>query len=151
MLRTVLELVGHGRFHFVTRQMLGQLLVAGPQTPPPRVLGNRLFDDDLGLRFGNGLGQSRGRVGRGVAVAEVDLQLIRVFQISLAAALKGPLQEFGEGQLQLLMLLLQLFLPPLQLFDRQRVRLDGVNVRRRWFALVAESVPGRRRDRRALK
>ncbi len=73
---------------------------------------------DFGLRFVNRLGQARGRVRRRVVVPEIDAELIRVFQIPLAAMAERALQEFGEGQLQLLLFAFQLLILLMQSLDR---------------------------------
>ena len=55
---------------------------------------------------------------RRVVVPEIDAELIRVFQIPLAAMAERALQEFGEGQLQLLLFAFQLLILLMQSLDR---------------------------------
>ena len=48
------------------------------------------------LHFVDGVGQPFGRIHRGLT--EIQTQLIRVFQVSFAALLKRPLQQFRDLQ-----------------------------------------------------
>ena len=103
--------------------MLGQLFVVRfLARATSRVLANRL------LRFLERLLQALGSVRRRIRVAEVELELIRVFNVTLAATAKRTLQQLGHRQFEFLLLLLEFPVPFVQFFDRVSVGLDGVNV-----------------------
>ena len=94
----MLHVVGHRGLDFVARQVRGQLLVPRLTRHVPAALVGG--DDDL--RLFHRRGQARRRIGRLRRVAEVELQLIRVFQVPLAAMAEGPLQQFVDRELLLL-------------------------------------------------
>ena len=94
----MLHVVGDRGGDFVSRQVLGQLFA-------PRLTGHALATLVLGddeFRLFHRIGQARGRVRRLGRVAEVELQLIRVFQIPFAAMAEGPLQKLADRELLLL-------------------------------------------------
>ena len=69
------------------------------------MLANRL------LRFLERLLQALGSVRRRIRVSEVKLQLVRIFDITLAAAAKRTLQQLGHRQFEFLLLLLEFLVP----------------------------------------
>jgi len=85
-----------------------------------------LVRGDRDLRFLHRLGQAFGGVGRFRRVAEVELELIGVFAIPLAAVAIGLLQQFVDRELLLNILLLELRERLLQLDDRLGLRGDRV-------------------------
>ena len=123
VLVAMLHVVGHRGFDFVTRQMLRQLFVA-------RLLRGLFATLVLGHdRFGllDGVGQTVRRVGHFGRIAEVDLQLIRIFEVAFAAFAKRLLQQFADRELLLGALLfefrdrLALFADRLRQFADQRL------------------------------
>ena len=90
---------------FVTRKVSGKRLVAGlPRFVEPTLV---LLDDDLFCLFHRG-GQSLRRIGGLWRVAEVELQLVGIFPIPLAAIAEGALQELVDREFLLLHLAMQL-------------------------------------------
>ena len=79
------------------------------------MLGDGLF------RLFHRLGQSFRRVGRLRRVAEVDLHLVGIFPIPLAAMVVGTLQKLVDRELLLLNLLVQLG-DRLSLLDRRVIQ-----------------------------
>ena len=90
------------RGDFIAGKMRRQALVTLLAWPAALMLGNRL------LQIFDRVGQSRGRVGCFIRVAEVQSQLVRVVDITFAAVAKALLHQLVEGQLILITLLLQL-------------------------------------------
>ncbi len=101
---TMLDFRGRFERDFATRQMGGQGLVA----LLPRLAHAALVlgDDQLGLF--HRLGQTFRRVGRLGRVAEVNLQLVRIFSITFTAIAVGALQKLVDRELLFLDLLMQL-------------------------------------------
>ena len=98
VLGTMLDFRRRFQRDFVAGQMRRQRFVTGLSrlVPAAGVLRN----DDL--RLFHRLGQAFRRVARLRRVAEVDLQLLRIFPITLAAIAVGLLQELVDRELLLL-------------------------------------------------
>ena len=95
MHRAMLHVFRRRSLDFVTRQVLGKFLLAGlARLPATLVRGHRH------LRVGDRLSQAFGRVGGVRRVPQVQLQLVRIFQVSLPPLLKGPLQKLRHRQFQ---------------------------------------------------
>ena len=110
----MLPVLGHRGFHLVPRQVLREILAAG-RTPS---VADVALDRDA--RLVHGLGQPAGRIGRLRRIAKINFQLIRIVEVTLAAASEHPLQKFGDRQLQR-------FLIFLELSDGRRLRTDRLH------------------------
>lgn len=98
MLRAVRHFIWYGSFDFITRQVVGELFLARLSASSVSLV----LLDDL-LRFLQGQSQPLGRI-RGVrGVAEIELQLMRIQNITLTATAKRLLQEIGDREFQLLL------------------------------------------------
>ena len=100
----VLDFIRRFGRDLVPRNVSGKRFVTGL----PRLALPTLVSGDDDFRLFHRRGQSFCRVGGFRRVAEVQLQLVRVFQIPLAAMAEGPLNKLVDGQLLLFHLLLQL-------------------------------------------
>lgn len=112
VLGAVLHLVGHVRFNFATRQVLGQLLVAGFARGATRVFFDR------SARLFHRLLQTLGGVRHVVRIAEVERQLVGVVEVTLATTPKRLLKKCRVSKLNILLLAVQLFVLLMKLFDR---------------------------------
>jgi hypothetical protein len=91
----MLHVFRHRSFDFVPGQMLRKLLLTGLS----RLAATRVTRHDL-LRFHHRLSEALGRVCGIRRIAQVQLQLVRIFQVPLTPLLKSSLQEFGDRQFQ---------------------------------------------------
>ena len=64
--------------------------------------------------------QPAGRIGRVERIAKIDLQLIRIMEVTFAPPSERPLQKFGDRQLQRLLIFLELS-------DRRGLRIDRLH------------------------